>query len=136
MRWKTLQPTESQEQIAVMDWAAQFEPQIPELRMLLAIPNGGSRSYRVDKNGKRYSPEGKRLKREGVKRGVPDLLFPVKRLNCSGLWIEMKTKTGRMSAAQKMWAAAIIEQGFAVKLCRDSESAIKAIMHYLLLPRS
>ena len=41
-------PTEDEEQIAVMSWAALMEGRYPELRLLHHIPNGGKRGKRGD----------------------------------------------------------------------------------------
>ena len=49
------------------------------------IPNEGKRSYQ-------YAA---RLKRIGMQKGFPDLLFPYPRKNAHGLYIEMKRKGER-----------------------------------------
>lgn len=56
-----------------------------ELEWLHHIPNGG---YRGDKRS--ASITGAKLKQQGVKAGVADVLLPVNRAGCSGLYIEMK----------------------------------------------
>jgi hypothetical protein len=40
------------------------------------------------------------LKRMGVKKGVPDLFFPKPKGQYHGLWIEVKSKTGKPSKEQ------------------------------------
>ena len=55
---------ESAEQIAVMQWSANAMRMWPDLRWLFAVPNGGRRDV----------AEAAHLKRQGVKRGVVDLL--------------------------------------------------------------
>ena len=56
-------PTETQEQIALMEWAAVMQGRYAELALLFHIPNEGKRSYQV----------GGQMRRMGLKRGVPDL---------------------------------------------------------------
>lgn len=62
-------PAEEQEHLVVADW----------LRLHGVLfhhsPNEGSRSKRVDKHGRVWSPEGNRLKRMGVKKGFPDFII-------------------------------------------------------------
>lgn len=81
-RKNSLQPSEHEEQVKV----CQYLDLIKE--PYFAIPNGGVRSIGL----------AVKLKKEGVKSGVPDLFLP--RLK---LFIEMKTKTGKLSANQKEW---------------------------------
>lgn len=54
---------------------------------IFAIPNGGDRDIRV----------AVKLKAEGVRRGVPDLMLLAKRHGYSGLVIELKVGTNRQS---------------------------------------
>lgn len=78
-------PTESEEQIAFVQW---FRRKYHGVR-IFHIPNGGVRSKRT----------AAKLKSEGVMRGVPDLFIPA-----WNLWIEMKrTKGGRLSPEQRDW---------------------------------
>lgn len=134
VNWDQLEATESEVQIAVMDWAAIAQAKYPELRGLQASANGGSRSFRIDSQGRRYSPEGRRLRREGVKKGVPDLFLPAPRQGSHGLYIELKTATGRVSVEQLEMMQFLDGQGYTVKLCRGAESAIQEIEHHLQLP--
>ena len=85
------QPTEEAEQTAVIEWATIMEKQFPELALLHHCPNGEARNPII----------GAKLKRMGVKAGVPDLFLPVPRGGFHGLWIEMKRrKGGRVSEGQ------------------------------------
>ena len=43
------------------------------------------------------------LKKEGVKRGVPDICLPVSRGKYHGLYIEMKAGKNKPSKEQKEW---------------------------------
>ena len=60
--------TEAQHQAHVIKWSQQphIRAQWPELALLFHIPNGGTRD----------AVEGKHLKQQGVKQGVPDLCLP------------------------------------------------------------
>lgn len=77
--------SETLEQQALFQWAAYNETIIPELKLLHAIPNGG----------KRYKATAVRLKKEGVRSGVPDVFLPVARHDKHGLYVEMKAYRGK-----------------------------------------
>jgi hypothetical protein len=110
------------EQELVLRWAAGAVDQWPELVLLYHVPNGGKR-------GKR---EGQRLKRMGVKAGVPDLCLPVARGGFHGLYVEMKRSDGgRVSTEQKAWLAALHAAGHCVALCEGHEQAIAVLRDYL-----
>lgn len=132
---RRIAPTESDEQIALIQWCGLWKGQFPELGLLYAIPNGGSRSHQVDARGNEFSIEAARMKKEGVKRGVPDLCLPVPRAGSHGLYIELKSKSGRASQVQKEWIEALQQQGYTVKLCRGFNQASETILKYLQLPR-
>ena len=83
--------TEHEEQVALMRLVEMHKGRWPELGMLFAVPNGGDRNMLV----------AKKLKAEGVKKGVPDLCLPLPRGGYHGLYIEMKRqKNGRISPEQ------------------------------------
>ena len=75
---KQIIPTESQEQVAFIQWADMFFNGKDEF--VFAIPNGGLRNVVV----------AKKMKAEGVKPGVLDLFFTLARGGYHGLFIEMK----------------------------------------------
>ena len=82
--------TEDQIQQAVIRWSQQanVRKMFPQLALLYHIPN----------ERKCTPQQGARLKRMGVKSGVPDLHLPVARGVYHGLYLEMKTEKGRVSA--------------------------------------
>ncbi len=60
------------------------------------------------------------------------MLVPVARGLYHGLWIEMKTRDGRLSREQKKVVPLLIEQGYYVSVCYGWEEAVCAIKLYLL----
>lgn len=112
---------ESEEQTAIIEWANIMQHRVPELALLYHVPNGGSRNV----------IEAKRLKAQGVKSGVPDLVLPVARGKYHGLYIELKTPRGRVSDTQKQWLEALRNQGYAAIVCRGADEAIAMIAKYL-----
>lgn len=116
--------TESREQTALFQWAAAREKQFPELRCIFHCPNGGARD----------AITGARLKREGVKAGVPDIFLMVARGQYHGLAIEMKRlKGGNLTANQKTWLNRLNAQGYKAVACRGAAEAIVTIENYLKL---
>lgn len=104
-----------------MRWAALQQSVWPELKWLHHIPNGGHRS----------KVQGARLKAMGVKPGVFDLFLPVPRCGKHGLYIEMKSSSGRLSKEQNEFGQTCANHGYAVNICRNSEEARNTIMGYL-----
>jgi hypothetical protein len=94
--------SEHTEQCALFEWATWNEARIPELALLMHIPNGGKRSRGV----------AGQLKAAGVKAGVPDLFLPVARHGAHGLWIELKVGRNRLSREQREWLLALQRQGY------------------------
>lgn len=114
-------PHEGNEQEALFRWTAFVRGRFPEIDLLYHIPNGGSRN-RI---------EAAKLKRQGVKAGVPDLCLPVARANWHGLYIEMKAGKNTPTKKQKEWISALRGQGYAVEVCYGWERATEVITEYL-----
>lgn len=87
---------------------------------LFAIPNGGLRSKTT----------AKRLKAEGVKRGVWDLqlTYPVGRW--AGAFFETKTATGQLTEEQKEFRD-LHENTHFFRVCRSTAEFIAAFKEYL-----
>lgn len=113
---------ESDEQQALFRWAAYNRGKWPELEMMYHIPNEGRRSAR----------EGARMKREGLRAGVPDICLPVPRGAYHGMYVELKrTRGGTVSAAQDEWLHRLTRQGYVAVCCKGWEAAARAIEDYL-----
>lgn len=97
-----------------------FDLQYPGL-LLYAIPNGG----------KRHIITAKKMKAEGVRRGVPDLHLAVPTANYPGLYIETKTRKGELSKYQVLAHAYLRGQGYAVEVVRNLEEFQTVINNYL-----
>lgn len=112
-----LRVTESYEQRQLIQWSRAD----PRLQFLFHIPNEsvGGQGWLV------------RNRQMGVKSGVPDLFYPVPMKGYHGLFIEMKTKTGRLSAAQKRWLNALNQMGYKAVVAHGWKEAKCQIMDYL-----
>lgn len=91
---------------------------LPKGAIFWAVPNGGSRSKFTAKNGRTFSLEAKRLKDEGVKPGVSDLM-----ILCEGrlICLEVKTEKGRQSPAQKEWEQEVTAAGGLYRVVRSTD---------------
>lgn len=127
-----MRTTEHDIQSALFTWAQLQTAQHPELGLMFAIPNGGKREKRQDKKGRWFSPVAQKLKKEGVKPGVPDIFLPCARGGSYGLFIEMKAPDGKVSQEQDDIHKMLREEGYAVIVCFSLESAITLITWYLL----
>lgn len=115
-------PTEAEEQAALFEWADWMRSTYPELALMFHVPNGGSRN-RI---------EAARMKGQGVKPGVPDIVLPAPRGRYHGLFIELKRlRDGRISNDQKIWLTALGGQGYKCLVCFGAEEAKKEILKYL-----
>jgi len=117
--------SEHDEQAALFRWAAMSEARWPELRWLFAVPNGGHR----------HKATAGRLKAEGVKAGVPDVIFPIPFGPYAGLAIEMKHGKNRPTASQVAWLDGLAAAGHCTAVCYGWEEARAVIEHYLGLGR-
>ena len=126
---------EHDEQVALFYWAELNSNKIPSLKLLMAIPNGAS----YGGGGGRWNIA-KRMKDEGVKKGVPDIFLPVPMTYLNegqvvgmkaGLWIEMKAGKNKTSPDQDWWIGKLRDMGYRVEVCYSAEDAIKIIKEYL-----
>lgn len=130
MREKQPKPKdpEGAEQVSLVKMVRQRFPK--EGALLIHIPNGGSR---------RNAFEGWRLREQGVRAGVSDLLLPVARGGYHGLWVEFKASapyTARTTPAQLEWLELMNEQGYLAKLCIGLDEAFETIESYLASPNT
>lgn len=119
----TAPASETDCQMTVIAWSQIARAKYPELALLHHIPNGGSRN----------KAEAERLKKSGVKSGVPDLFLPVPRRGYHGAYIEMKRPKpkGRVSDEQKWWAKRLTEQGYFWRVCYGAQEAQDTLEWYL-----
>ncbi len=80
--------------------------------------------------GKRSPANGARMKAEGLRAGTWDMLLAVPR-GYSGLWIENKTKLGKLSLSQIQFGHAMRAQGYATEVCHSPSEATRKILDYL-----
>lgn len=87
------------------------------------VPNGEKRTEAV----------GRKLKRLGVKRGVPDVLIfdpPPAYPLCVGAALELKTATGRVSPQQAMWCEMLRDRLWLAAVVRGPEEAAERLKEW------
>jgi hypothetical protein len=113
--------SEHAHQVALFMWAAMNREKYPELEWMFAIPNGGERNGIV----------AARMKAEGVRSGVSDIMLPTARGGFHGLFIEMKKPGGKESENQKRFGSHVGMQGYLHKCCDSWEIARDLLVEYL-----
>lgn len=111
--------TESNEQIAAMDWLRAQHPKIALHTM--HIGNERKATY--------YA--GYIMKRMGVLKGASDLFMAWPLGGFHGLFIEIKSKLGRPTVEQKEFIERMLEAGYMAKVCYGAEEVIQCIRIYL-----
>lgn len=108
-------------QEAVFAWVEIAQQQHPELALLFAIEPGVRLSIGA----------ALRLKRRGVRSGVPDLCLPVKTPRSPCLWIELKSPRGRLAPGQRWRHQAMARWGHPVTVCRSWGEVLAALENHL-----
>jgi hypothetical protein len=115
-------PTEFEEQCLLFEWAQLSQGKYPELELLNASSNG----VRL--------PIGAamKLKRQGLKKGFPDINLPIPSKGFHGLYIELKRVKGSLTyPEQTWWIEKLTERGYRAVFCKGFEEARKEIEDYL-----
>lgn len=118
---KVIPLEEWQIQKAVFDWAKLNENAYPCLKYMIGTLS----------EGKRDPKRAGIAKSMGLKRGFPDIFLPVSHKYAKGLFIELKTPSGKVSEFQEGYMSFLIKMGYSVAVCHSSEEAIGMILDYL-----
>ena len=113
---------EHKEQCAVIDYwrSAHKTFGLPEFA-LFAIPNGGHR----------HMLTAVRLKAEGVRKGIPDLMLATARGNWHGMYIEMKSVDGDVGPEQTEVLTYLYLEKYNARVAWGAQEAIQFIQDYL-----
>lgn len=105
-------------QSAFFDWLA--KQKLEGVELCHAVPNGGARHPAV----------AAKLKKEGVKPGVPDVLWPVARGGYIGLAVEFKFGGGNPTKEQRDRITDMQLEGWMVVICWDWCAAARIVQGY------
>lgn len=99
----------------------------PVCDLIYHVPNGGHRSFKTSKD----------LKKQGVKKGVSDLVLPIARGGYFGLYLEIKAeKSWSISESQQEWLSMVEEQGYAAALAVGEEEIKDVLIRYMSMPKT
>jgi hypothetical protein len=113
--------TESNEQIAAMDWLRAQYPEVAECTM--HIGNERKASY--------YA--GYIMKRMGVLKGASDLFMAWPNGGYHGLFIEIKSLKGKPTPEQLAFIQRMVDKGYYACICYGADEVIKTMKYYLRL---
>ncbi|WP_337158158.1 VRR-NUC domain-containing protein [Pseudomonas putida] len=115
---------EGPEQAALMKEIELRYPDVFEL--MYHVPNGGHRLKEV----------AAKLKAQGVKAGIPDLVLPMARGGYFGLYIEFKATVdpAAVSPSQQACIRRLNDQGYLAVVCRGHFDAMECLRAYLAQP--
>jgi hypothetical protein len=102
----------------------------------LRFPNVAALIYHVPNGGHRHKLVAIKLKGQGVKAGVPDLVLPMARGGYFGFYLEFKATApndAAVSASQHAWIRRLSDQGYLAIVCRGHFDAMEQIRAYLRL---
>lgn len=116
--------TEHEIQSAFFQWVHLYEERHPQLKLIFAIPNGEHRSTSV----------ARRLKKEGVRAGVWDVLVAVPSYPYHGLFIEFKSHKGRLEQNQIEFMKEANANNYLTQVYSDWTEAANYVADYLDLP--
>lgn len=114
-------PLEHDIQTAFIHWVRLAEKMDWRLQLLFAVPNAAKRNPVV----------AARMKREGLRAGVPDTMLPYPSGPFIGLAIEFKRPGKTTSESQDEYIPLLVKAGWLVAICTDAEAAIRTVQDYL-----
>lgn len=111
--------SESSIQCNYLKWLNFQHPEV--FSVTSSFPNGGVREPRY----------GARLKREGMKKGFPDLGIFSPCGEYHGMFIEFKSEKGKLSPEQKEVLSKLQNKGYNCVICKSLDDAINQTNMYL-----
>jgi hypothetical protein len=116
---RRLKPDESSIQSSYIVWLNLQYPHIADVTA--SFPNGGKRTPRY----------GAKLRREGLKKGIPDVGIFYPTMDYPGMFIEFKKEDGVVKDEQIAMMKRLSDVGYFCVVCRSLEDAMLATRGYL-----
>lgn len=107
--------------------------------IVLCMPEVAELIYHVPNGGHRHKATAGKLKEQGVKAGIPDLVLPMARGGYFGLYIEFKATPPNdavVSTTQHACIRRLNDQGYLALVCRGHFDAMEQLRAYLRLPKT
>ena len=79
--------------------------------------------------------QGARLKRKGVKKGVPDILIFERIKDAPGAAIELKVGSGKQTPEQKQWQEDLMKRGWKFLCSNDLDEVLEFINAIVTIQR-
>jgi hypothetical protein len=111
--------SEAKHQAAFFEWLGNKHPKLR--KVCFAVPNGGARNVREAAN----------LKRQGVTKGVCDIICLIPNQTKHGLLIEMKTGNNKPSLEQVNFMNCAIANGYKATVCYSVNEATKVFEDHI-----
>lgn len=116
--------TEEQVQISYFRQVRLNEPRYPEMARIFSVPNGQLRHPAV----------AAKLKAGGVRAGVVDVWWPLRRGGYNGFVFEFKAGKNKATASQESWLEFMLSQGWNTGIFYGAEEAWVETLSYYKLP--
>lgn len=107
---------ETKIQICLCNWLKQLHPEWP----FIHIANERTCSIQ----------QGALLKKMGVRRGVSDLFFPKSNVLYHGMWLELKSKSGKLTEHQIKFLQDMRDLGYEARAAWGFDEAIDIIQRF------
>lgn len=118
---KQLEPTEHQIQAAFFQWVQAMEQTDKRFKMIFAVPNGGVR----------HIGQAVKLKKEGVRSGVSDVIGLIPSGKYHGFCLEIKKPSGKVSGSQSEFLHYASMLGYLPAVAYSVEQCIEFTKNYL-----
>lgn len=118
---RTLTASEHDEQVTFMNWLSINYPDV--YKVTYTVPNGAH----LARGFVTYN----RLKKEGLKKGVPDIIIDYPCNGYHGARIEMKKKGNKPRPEQIEWLNNLTNNGYCCSICYSAVEADSFIKYYL-----
>lgn len=112
-------------QSACFDWVRAMEQTDERYKMIYAVPNGGHRFISV----------ARKLKREGVKAGVWDVMVDVPMRGFHGMRLEFKSEKGKLTSEQIEMGHRYKRYGYVTSIIRNFAQFRSIVEAYFYEPR-